>query len=579
VNAMTTLKTEPSSLSLLHIEDITSDTHLISLSLRNKPKKQYQVVNVHSLKEAFEQLEQSLFDIVFLDLPLTNTININNLEKLRQCYPELPIIVLTDTHDEQIIRQIIRAGAQDYVHKDEYDPDIVSRVIHYAIDRKQTELELEQLARYDPLTGLVNRAVFIDRLDRCLIRIQRTSGQVGVMLLDLDNFKDINDTLGHSVGDELLIQVAERIKACIRQLDTLSRLGGDEFTLLFEQTDESPNLQTVAKKILAAISEPFYIQGETVFTSGSLGISLPMKNEEYNSNTLLKNADIAMYLSKQKGGNQFTFFTRELQISAQIRNNLENSLRRAIENNELFLCYQPQIDLRTQTIYGAEALIRWRHPEHGVVPPATFIPILEDTGLIILATEWVIKEALTTWKHWLDTNIVTPDATISVNLSPKFMRYPKIHETLDDILTACELPASAVELEFTENIFIDANQQNLDVLYKLKETGFSLSIDDFGTGYSSLSYLKDFPIDCIKLDRAFIKDIVNSPKDAAIASVIIELGHKLGMNVIAEGVDEETKLQRLKEYQCHLIQGFYFSKPLEKKDFEHYLQKPIDVQV
>ncbi len=564
------------TIRLLHIEDNASDVQLFDYLLKQNSQQHYQISVAESLHNALATLEKENFDVIILDLTLPDSIGLNTLESLKSTYADTPIIVLTGTHDERIVRQAIRCGAQDYIHKGEIDGPMVSRTIYYAIERKHTENQLKQLARHDSLTGLVNRSVFIDRLNRCLLRKERLpeKTQISVMMLDLDNFKNINDTLGHAVGDQLLIEVSKRINDCIRKGDTLSRLGGDEFTLLFESHNSSiRKTQMIADKILQALSQPFEINGNIVFTSGSLGISIPMATEDLDSAKLLKQADMAMYLSKEKGGNQYSFFTKDLQVAAQLRADIEASLRKALDEKQLFLMYQPQIDITQGKIYGIEALVRWRHPHHGVLSPAMFLDILEETGLIVIATEWIIEEALVQWKRWRESGIIDEQTNIAINLSPKFMRHPRIHETLEKIIKDHEIDPKLVDLEFTENIFIDSTTQNIKTIQKLKDSGFKLSIDDFGTGFSSLSYLKNFEIDCIKLDRSFIKDILHCEKDAAIASVIIELGRKLKINVVAEGVEDLETLSLLKKMNCNIIQGYLFSKPLDSEQMPMYIQE------
>ena len=568
------------TIKLLHIEDNASDIQLFEYMLAQNKSAEYNITACSSLQDALNMLTSKHFDIALLDLNLSDSSGTSTIELLRKDHPNLPIIVLTDSHDDTTVQQIIRCGAQDYIHKNDFDNQVISRIIRYSIDRKHAENKLEYLAQYDALTGLVNRAVLVDRLDRSMIRNHRYSCQVVVMMLDLDNFKNINDTLGHDIGDRLLIKVAKRLKSCIRKVDTVSRLGGDEFTFLFENSqDDNCNIQTIAGKILQSLSQPFNIDGNTVFTSGSIGIATASEfGNKIDGTELLKNADMAMYRSKKSGGNRHSFFTKDLQISAQIRTNIEANLREALHKKQLFLMYQPQIDIETKTICGIEALIRWQHPQHGVLEPSDFLSILEETGLIVLATEWVIEEALSQWKQWREANVISKETSIAINLSPKLMRHPRIHEKLNTTVKQLNIPTGLIDLEFTENIFIDSTTQNINLFKNLKKSGFTLSIDDFGTGYSSLRYLKNFDIDCIKLDRSFIKDILTSKKDAAITSVIVDLGKKLDINVIAEGVDDEKKLALLKSFGCRIIQGFLFSKPLTSENLgefsreKHYLK-------
>ncbi len=559
-------------ISILHIEDSEADIHLVTEQLHRKSRTNYKIENSSTLSTAIEKLKDHSYDIIFLDLSLPDSTGIDTLEKVRRCNRDTPIIVLTGSHDETIINEVIHYGAQDYIHKDEFSLKIIDRTIRYAIERKKTEKELQLLAHHDALTKLSNRPIFMDRLKHALENTKRQviENHVVVMLLDLDNFKTINDTMGHAVGDALLIQVANRLKNCVRDTDTVARLGGDEFTILYENVKDLSTVNAIANKIINTLAEPFIIDNRPIFTTCSIGVSSSNDEKDVNAESILKNSDIVMYAAKKKGGNQVGFFTRELQVTAQIRNNLEKNLRVAIEEDQLELYFQPQIDIQTGKLYGAEALVRWSHPDYGIIPPNGFIPALDDTGLIIPATEWIIANALGLWEQWLKQGIVNEDMHVSINIPPKFIRQQKAYETISEICSNFSLQKHQIEFELTEDAFIDITPKNLEALKNLKEDGFRLAIDDFGSGYSSLGYLKAFPIDCLKLDRIFVKDIIDSPKDAAIAEAMIELCNKIGVNLIAEGVDSQEKLNLLEDLGCKIIQGFYFSKPLPADNFINY---------
>ncbi|MGH1487534.1 MAG: two-component system response regulator [Cellvibrionaceae bacterium] len=572
---MITDRVQHDHIAILHVEDSEADIQLINEQLQRNSRLKCNVDNSRSLSEAKEKLLTQQYDIVFLDLSLPDSMGINTLEDLRQADNDTPIIVLSGCHDDTIADEIIHYGGQDFINKDDFSLKIIDRTIRYAIERKKTEHELELLAHYDSLTKLYNRAIFMDRLKHALLTSKRFPEETSIVtiLLDLDNFKNINDTMGHGVGDALLIQVANRLKNCVRESDTVARLGGDEFTILFENIEQLNIITPIAKKILSSLSEPFLIDGKPVFASASIGVSSSNDAKNINADNILKNADIAMYNAKSKGGNQIGYFTRELQVTAQIRNNLEKNLRTAIEEDQLQLAFQPQIDIQTGQIYGAESLVRWQHPQYGLIPPDGFIPALEETGLIIPATEWIIKKALSSWERWLEDGTVNQSMQISINIPPQFISQHNAYNSFEEICKDFTIKRDKIEFELVENAFLDFTPKNLETLKNLKDSGFRLAIDDFGTGYSSLGYLKEFPIDCIKLDRTFVKDIIDSPKDEAIAEAMINLCEKLDINLIAEGVDSQEKLEKLQELNCKVIQGYYFSKPLPADKFSLYTEE------
>jgi diguanylate cyclase (GGDEF)-like protein len=568
------LRHNPESISILNVEGKAADIHLTTEQLLGSNKIQYTIETSNTLADAKQKLEHGIYDMIFLDLALADSIGTKTLERMRRVNNSAAIVVITGSHDENLIAEIIQKGAQDYIHKDEFDIKTIDRTVRYAIERKKIETELQQLAYHDSLTKLPNRSTFMDRLDHSLENNRRNMSKsyVVVMQLDLDNFKSINDTLGHNVGDALLIQVSNRLRACVRNNDTVARLEGDKFIIFFEDVEHLNSVSTIAKKITNAISEPFLIDNKPVLTSTSIGVSSSYDVTNATSEIILKNSDTAMCHAKKKGGNNVGFFTRELQICAKIRNNLEKNLRLAIQNDELRVFFQPQINLETNTIYGAEALVRWNHREYGIIPPSGFIPALNETGLIIPATEWIIKRSLTLWQQWQRENIVEASMHLSINIPPLFINQANSYKTITSICSHFKVKNSQIEFELTEDTFMDITPRNIEVLTQLTEDGFRLAIDDFGTGYSSLGYIKAFPIDCLKLDRLFIKDIVESRKDEAIAVVMIELCKRIGANLIAEGVDTQEKLEKLQDLGCKIIQGFCFSKPLAECDFRTYMQ-------
>ncbi len=439
-------------------------------------------------------------------------------------------------------------------------------------ERKQAEYEIQQLAYYDTLTGLPNRALFRDRLNQALAQASRDSRQVGVLFLDLDRFKEVNDTLGHSTGDELLKAVAGRLENCMRRSDTVSRLGGDEFVLSLSSMTLDEDIATIAQKIQNALAEPLLIDGQELFSTCSIGIAIyPTDGEDVD--TLLKNADIAMYQAKEQGRNNYQFFSRETNVKAVERLLLETSMRHALERNEFFLYYQPQVNLITGRIIGMEALLRWRHPDLGLLSPAKFIPLAEESGLIIPIGEWVLRAACARTKAWQDAGGLP--LRVAVNLSGYQFRQSNLVEMVEEVLGETGLDPRCLELELTESAIMDSPERAAMTLRRLKELGLSLAIDDFGTGYSSLSHLKQFPLDRLKIAQFFVRDITTNPDDAAIAEAIIAMAHSLKLQVIAEGVEQRDQMDFLLSRGCEEMQGFCFSRPVSEETFTEMLSAGI----
>ena len=430
--------------------------------------------------------------------------------------------------------------------------------------RIRAESEIQQLINYDTLTGLPNRSLLHDRLRLAIAQAARERHIVGVLFLDLDRFKGINDTLGHRAGDKLLQTIATRLGACVRETDTLARLGGDEFVALLVGVTNEEGITTVAKKILALVSEPVYIDGHELYTTASIGIALyPMDGED--SHTLLKHADLAMYQAKELDRNNFQFFSREMNVKVLERMMLESSMRRALDRDEFFLVYQPQVDARTGRVVGMEALLRWQHPDMGLLVPDKFIYLAEETGFILPLGEWVLQTACRQNKAWQDEGL--PPVRVAVNLSGKQFSQQHLDETIAAILMESRLDPQWLEVEITESAIMKNAEQNITILRKLKEMDIAIAIDDFGTGYSSLSYLKHFPISRLKIDRSFVMDITTNPDDAAIAEIIIAMAQTLKLSVIAEGVETRAQMELLSFHNCVEMQGYLFSRPVPADEF------------
>lgn len=436
---------------------------------------------------------------------------------------------------------------------------------HYvAVFTEITELKLSEerlnyLAHHDPLTGLPNRLLFHDRLEQAVLQAQRGRHLIAVMFLDLDRFKAINDTLGHLIGDELLVTVAERLKHCARETDTIARLGGDEFAVIITKIIHEQDVVHIAQKIIQALSSVYSVGGYEVFITASIGINL-YPGVDNDREKLLENADVAMYHAKQFGRNNYKFYSPDMNAVALERLMLETNLRRALERQEFRLYYQPQIDMQSGAVNGVEALIRWQHPDLGLVSPLDFIPLLEETGLILPVGEWVIRTACKQVREWLDAGF--PQLTMAVNLSARQFRQPNLAEIIEQVLHEFNIPPALLELELTESVMMDNIEDTTAILQKLKLLGLKIAVDDFGTGVSSLGYLKHFPVDTLKISHDFVLNLPADSADASIASAVISLARNMQLSSVAEGVENQGQMDFLRSQDCERIQGFLFSRPL-----------------
>jgi diguanylate cyclase (GGDEF)-like protein/PAS domain S-box-containing protein len=437
-------------------------------------------------------------------------------------------------------------------------------------ERSQAEARIQFLAHHDVLTGLPNRVLLRDRFEHALARAERSRSRVALLFLDLDNFKVVNDTLGHVAGDQLLLEVVSRLSQCTRESDTISRQGGDEFILLLNDIPDMESVERIASKILAHLAEPAEINGHVLNTSCSIGIAIfPEDGEDFDS--LLQKADTAMYNAKDAGRNIYRFFDDRMNQQAHEHLLLQNRLNQALFSAEFYLHYQPQMEIGSGRVIGMEALLRWRNPELGEVVPARFIPVAEDCGLIVPIGAWVMEEACRQSQRWRQAG--WPDLTMSVNLSALQFRRAGLVEMVAGALKRSGLPPHLLELELTESILLQDVENTLDTVRRLKALGVRLSIDDFGTGYSSLSYLKRFAVDRLKIDRSFVRDINTDPDNAAIVRAVIQLAHSLRLDTIAEGVETQEQLAFLRQEGCRGVQGFLLSRPLSSADLKTFLHE------
>jgi len=492
--------------------------------------------------------------------------------RLVMALPEAPLVVLSI---EPLIldeTKLLELGVQDVWPVSELTEVLLPRILQHAIIRKQVEYQTRHLAHYDALTGVANRTLFQDRLDHSLLHARREGHVVGLLTIDLDRFSVINEHYGHDVGDQLLKLFARRLSDIVRRSDTVARLSGNNFAVLLEQMANEHVITGVAEKLCSAFNEPYFIRDHEIFCSISIGIELASR-VDYEGSQLLRHSELALRQAKQDGRNDYRFFIANLNPPDMVRASLESALHHALERKELSLQYQPQIRVRDKQFIGTEVLLRWTHETLGAISPAIFIPALEETGLINKVGEWVLASACRQHQEWVRKGALPSDSKLSVNLSPRQFRQRDLADRILQVLEVTQMKPELLTLEITEGVLMDNLQQGIDMLGRLRGIGVSIAIDDFGTGYSSLAYLKDLPIDYLKIDRIFVKDIVEDKNDAAIANSIIALAHNLGMEVIAEGVEDPNVLGILQAFGCDHYQGFFFSRPVDPDEIPMLAQQ------
>jgi diguanylate cyclase (GGDEF)-like protein len=551
------------------VEDNPGDARLVRILLSEAgPSAVFEVTHVARLGEAISRIEGAEFDVVLLDLSLPDANGLETVGRIRDAAPHLPVVVLSGLSDEEVAVQAIQVGAEDYLVKGQGGGDLIARSIRYAIERKKAEDHLSYLSNFDSLTQLANRVLFQDRLEQALARADRNGSLVALLFVDLDRFKAFNDALGNDFGDMLLKTVAARIRGCAREGDTVARMGSDEFCVILEDISESQEAVPLARNILEALGHPFSLFGQEVFVGASMGIAV---RRPHQGGDAVKDAVAAAQRAKEVGPGGYQFFTPEMNVRAFERLAFESNLRRAFERGELTLHYQPQVDLKSGRIVGAEALMRWHHPNLGLVPPDKFVPVLEEIGLMVPAGEWVIRAACEQARVWQEEGV---PVRVAVNLSAQQFRRHDLTSSISHALDATGLDPSCLELEITESILMERAETSGVRLEELKtDKGVQVSIDDFGTGYSSLAYLKRFPLDVLKIDRSFVRDIAEDPDAATIVSAIIGLAHNLRLKVIAEGVETAEQLAYLQDQDCDLVQGFLFSRPIPADAFTRLLRE------
>ena len=558
---MTQEASTEAALSLLLVESDRLAAQRLFEVLKDPKRTRFEITHVLDVEEALEKLQRASYDVLLIDLSIDERYGLDSLLRARVAARSVPIVVLTYGSDEEIAIKAARAGAQDYLIKGEVTPALISRTLRHAVERHRMVRELSEaqqrqhyLATRDALTGLPNRHSFLEDLHAALADAERRDSQLAVLFIDLDGFKAINDNLGHAAGDELLTDAAGRLQRQIRKSDLVARLGGDEFVAAVRDVADLDAVWKVGEQIRKEIRRSYHIGGLECWISASIGVAV-FPQDGADADALISHADAAMYDAKAAGRDHISFFQTEMNDRAVERFTLVNGLREAIHQGSLLLDFQPQIDVPTETLVGAEALVRWNYAGRGLVAPREFIAIAEDTGMMIPLGEWVLREACTAAASWAEL----PDVTVAVNVSSRQLSQEEFPERVRCVLEETGLPPARLELELTESIA--AREASLGALTKLRAVGVRIAIDDFGTGYSSLSYVRRLPIDVIKIDRSFVAALGDGEASTAVVSMITELGNVFGADVIAEGVEVPEQRTILQRVGCTRAQGFLYSHP------------------
>jgi diguanylate cyclase (GGDEF)-like protein len=551
----------------------------------------YNCREASSAEAALTVLAQESFDLVISDINMGGMSGLELVPHVHSLSPDSVVLMISGQSNIETAIEAMHVGAFDYIMKP-FDIRHVEAALERALKQRlllaekrrykdelesllaERTAEVDRLAYYDTLTSLPNRTLFEDRLTQAVALAQRANKRVAVLFISLDQLKKVNDTLGHRAGDQLMQQVAVRFRGCVRDSDTVARFGGDQFVLMLPEIETTKDALDVIAAIQECLNPSFRLDRQELFTTASVGISF-FPDDGKDTSSLVKNAGAALYRAKKAGGNEYRFYTADMHVIASKRFELETSLRHAIDNHQLLLHYQPRVAIDSLRIVGVEALVRWQHPQLGLVPPGDFIPLAEETGLILPIGEWVLREACRQNREWQNKGFAR--MRVGVNISARQFQQQHLSETVIRILEEADLGPEFLELELTESSIMSNAEATIVVLNKLQTKGVAISVDDFGTGFSSLSYLKRLPIDSLKVDQSFVRDLATDPDDAALVMAIVNLAHTLRLRVVAEGVETPEQLRFLRLLRCDEIQGYLISKPLPVEGIERLLRhsKPL----
>jgi len=553
-----------------------ADYASISQQLDTLKHSQYLPIWCEDINEALPQMISGKFDLALLDCPNNDQPTHGLIKMTRDKGSNLPIIAMTCDIDSDPSNEMVMFNNVSYIAKDDIKPYLLDRYIRDAIEREESARKLSELNMYDPLTGIPNRMLFQTMFERCLEDAKKDQHLVGLLMINLDGFKRVNQSFGHDAGDQLVMTMAKRLKRCVRKSDNVFRVAGDEFSLVIDDMNNKEDLELVAKKVIDILSAPVTINGNPLIVSCSIGIAtFPDVGE--NVESLLKHANLAMVEAKGLRGSQFCFYNQKSNVQRLLQLNIENDLRRALRKGEFELYYQPRVHLVSGETVGMEGLIRWRHPERGLISPKDFIPIAEETGLIVPIGYWVIQQACQDMKL-LDKQGCNP-MDIAVNLSFKQLQDNMFVDTAARIIQQSGIDPHRLEFELTETAIMSNYQQTYEGMMALSQLGVTFSLDDFGTGFSSFAHIQRLPISALKVDRSFIRSVMKDNEDAIIVKAMINLAHSLKLKVVAEGVETLDQVQFLWQNHCDQVQGYYFSPAVAAKDFSVMVNQKVSMSI
>ncbi|MCG6938658.1 MAG: EAL domain-containing protein [Gammaproteobacteria bacterium] len=552
---------------------LADDDPSIRLMVRHVlESEEFDIVEASDGLEAIKAVEKHHPALILLDAVMPGIDGFTTCQQIKdKGYTDIPVMMITGLDDDASVERAYEVGAIDFITKP-IKWAVLKHRVKSVVAKVIAERKVKLLAYRDSLTSLPNRLLFADRLEQAIIRCERSRASMALMLIDIDDFKLVNDSFGHEAGDKLIKAVGQLISRSLRRADTIARLGGDEFAVIIEGIESPEDTISIADNLTTILEHNVRLDDQETYTSASIGIAV-YPDDGKDARTLLKNADTAMFRAKENGRHCFQFYKPEMSVTAMERLDLENSLKAAFENDEFMILYQPVIDIQKSEIVSVEALLRWRHPDKGMIHPTDFISIVEDSGLIVALGEWLIVSACKQLQQWQEAGL--KDQRISINIAPRQFREQDLVVVFKQALAEHNIPASSLCIEVTESTLIENNGKVEATLKNLRDMGMQVSLDDFGTGYASLAFLKDSPVDMVKIDRAFIAGIPENREDSAIVDAICGLAKGLGLAVMAEGVENIRQLNVLQNNGCQYAQGFYWSKPMPGDEYEQFYMNQI----